>query len=1166
MVSLGGGDGIDEGRLYREMASVSDNTPVLAQPAQASDPIQPSARDKGVSAVKTKWKATIERAFRQLFSTKSPIEEVFNKAIKAFSDEQIREMGGQDAINAIKEKLKLLRSGLSGLQEDRLDYVAKELKTALTEHVDNASTIANVFREQLAKEKPDIKALTVAEKITFKNNLVNRVASAFTDSRVFQGSLLQRNAKIPHDTQVQTDSFQAATCGAAEHVTRPDTIAFLRNRYTTELTPAHIALASFDSHIEMGDHNLNDDELRAKRAPLLAKVETFTQKLANLDRFEAEYPGKTWFGSNDFRDMAKRYALDVGKMNAVAGLVNARNHTITTSQADGTSTSRTIHRSGAIADFSDGQKLFELQKQLDGLKKGLKGIEEKLKVKDLSADVKAVLEIKKHAKQAEIADLKDAIKELKEGTSIKDLDSKLKAIKGQIHDIDKQLKKSGISQDHRTALTAKQDALAEKKANISDQISEKHIATKLVDDQVRLGAIDEELQNINLNLDLTEAGKVPLKAPLTLERAELVKKIAEKCSERTVDTTLGSMEARLKVIDTELDKAIPDGRRSTINTKRTALVAQIAEKRGVLQDQFLQLLSSQYAEAVKKAKEGPPPPTLKDTFVLTQMSLMTPDKLKHLPAFVQNEGNFMKDMATIFNEFQGKKITFGPPESGPAISLDDTIQLPKDPKVRAPEDGVILKTVFFNVAVAPPEDTLMTVIHYIPKNKGAQKEINAAAFQQLHSLLGDRGKDLHKDALHDRIDALEAELNKKGGSYEIAAKILKLSQEISKLKADTGEGVNCFSGKDRTGEFLKRIAVDAFASSIPDDDVDDKNNSRLLEMYEAALPPDAKGRAELIEEFRAKFNDRDELRSRYLRSRYSLTIADHLAEPASMLQQYLTPPIDKENFLQVYSNMIPEGRNKSEKVAAFNVLLESFGQEMSEKNTDEAEEYRKQIVGRFNSASCEEFNSIPPTREEKLLKQFEALFPKDRDGKVVEDRAIGIFKANLDDKPKLRQLFEQRLVAIQQAKMAAFIEQLPNKLNGLRGIIYARKEDQFIESFKALIPDTDPNTVKNAIVNEFMKLMIDKDVNAITKFCSKLKLKLPMSNSDEELNFQFLLSTLPKKELVEEYEKYVARPEGIARTIAAENIGSHLLKLWDQTGLDVAEKIRNVRAVRGIAA
>ncbi len=866
MAAVGGG--------VPDMDHFQDLDNVAAWPAQNAL----KSRDEGVSVVTSGRWARFKRSLRQLFGTQSSIEDVFNKAIKRLSDTQKVAIGSQVEIEQFQRKLKHLRSGLSDLQEERLTYISKELNAALNKN--NVVAIIKIFKQQMAHiglAVHGIESLNEAQRKEHKNDLVNKVATAFAQSKVFQNSLLQRMTEIPRDTQVQTDSFVPQTGPRVEEqVTRTHTIEFLQNRYEAQLASNRMELAEVNTQLRalIGSHSepalSRKTILEIKKQQLESAIEIIDKKLANLQKFKAEYAGKTWIGSNDFRDMAKRYALDMGEMTA-AGLVNARNHTVTTRNADNrVINSRTIHRSGAIADFNEGQKLFELQKKLDVLLKELKEIKKAGVGRD-----KRGLERQKSLKEAEIALLQAEIKSLKKGTTLETMEAKLKEINKQI----------ASSNDPSEALKA----------------------------------------------------------------------------------------------------------------KRASLIRDIAERRGVLQDQFLQLLSSQYAEAVKKAKGDPSKP-LSETFVLTQMSLLSPEKVKNMPGFIQNEATFMKDMAHIFKEFQDAKIAFGPP--APSVSSDGrTVRLPREADVQYPPK-VTLKTLFFNVSVQDGT-----------KNTGVQQEINKKAFAQLHELASGLEDSKEKTTLLAKIKALEAELNKNGGSYEIAAQILKLAQEISEVcKFGLGEGVNCFSGKDRTGELIKYIARDEFAAHIP---ADIPHAAKIKEAFDSAVT----------------------------------------------------------------------------------------GLDMADRN-------------RF------------------------------------QDR----FQSNSNNRAELRKIYKE-VVEKQAARAIQSFEDL------LKQDVSADRNNELNQAFSRLIPQEIPN--REELIQGFIEHVTMLPKNQAWLLA---QFKLVAQERAAVDAFRFDLSTLNKSELIDQYEQHLARPDGVARTIAAENIGSHILKPLGQLGLSYSEQIANLWEQRKVTA
>ena len=992
----------------------------------------------------------------------------------------------------MKKYLATLKHGLSDVQEKKLSDIAKRIEARLKKDEKVSKTVIGELTKQL-DEMNDLSSThhitTSSDMSEFQNKVVKRVCNAFNKA-VFAPGLLTRNVKVgSEDTATRSDLFSPKTPGpsAEEQVARTETIAFLRNRYKAQI-------ARIDKDLDQPPLTLTKD----KKVELRAKKALFQKKSDNLDKFAKEYSAKTWVGSNDFRDMAKRYSLDVGEMSSVAALVNARMHTIKTTNTDGNESTRTIHRSGAIADFSDGTRLLDLEKRLKIVEKQLK---------DPALD-KANLKAEKAFLKAEIASRK-------KGTYLLGLKNKLENY------------------------------------------------------QKILIGIPPEIETF-------QDGK-------PTPQGQALKALCEIRNKTTPDDK-PTLEAKALI--------------NLLRKETPKLKAEIAERHSLLEDQFLQMLTTHYTEIMRKAvAEGKP---LSPNFIMSQMSLLAQQNIKMMPAFIQNEGYFMVDMHTMFREFRNKIIKIdGEPGSGTCIDHKGIIHLAQPKGLQVPEDGIKLMPIFFNVSVQQGT-----------KDDLAQKKYNNLAFQDLIALTKHLDK-VTKRKLLTEINDLRAKLKKDGGSLEIAAEIMNLTKKIiEKVNADHGEGMNCFSGKDRTGELAKRLARDEYAASFPDED---RENARLLEMYSDTIPDNAPEREALIANFKANFSNRATLREHFSES---ITAAQQQKQEQLLAQRMINieEHLKKNDFVELgelYSELLPPSPDKDEVVENFDKLLGEYGryqfgteseeaigteelEEEEEIGTEELEEEeeidieeseeeeagadeissREKILTLFTpllkaqiqaaaqaeqaaaQAGIDQFNTITMTRDERLTASYEAL-PENVKGDISDV----IFRANIEDKPMLRAYYADAINAMKNEKMQV--------LDGF--FKDPATASALIESFKGTILDTEnkEKLVKQlekllkegaAPVNEDAERGLDQVQNKIRKLFSSRVEQVAKS-----LIHQFNINTRTKSEIkkyIEDFEKHLGRDDGIARTIAGENIGTHRIKLQrtvEELGVSKAKRAWEAR-------
>lgn len=236
-------------------------------------------------------------------------------------------------------------------------------------------------------------------------------------------------------------------------------------------------------------------------------------------------------------------------------------------------------------------------------------------------------------------------------------------------------------------------------------------------------------------------------------------------------------------------------------------------RRSHLQDQFLQLLWTQ-VEAHKKEIEDPNSTVNQmGAFLMTQISLLDPSKQskEKPPGNIHNETNQIKDMQAIFKEFEGGELIFD--GKGPFVDEFGRVHLPLliREKNGSPKE-LELRTVYHNISVQGER-----------RNVGLQAEVNKGAFDTAEELLRvlmeqveSEISQLPEDAetaqlqlwrkqanltlLQERLGDIRRRVEAGGrfsSRYGVAADLASFYAELG-----AAVGVNCYSGKDRTGYLM----------------------------------------------------------------------------------------------------------------------------------------------------------------------------------------------------------------------------------------------------------------------------------------------------------------------------------------------------------------------------
>lgn len=195
------------------------------------------------------------------------------------------------------------------------------------------------------------------------------------------------------------------------------------------------------------------------------------------------------------------------------------------------------------------------------------------------------------------------------------------------------------------------------------------------------------------------------------------------------------------------------------------------------------------------------------TLHLTQVSLLDPNKPKQTKGLHTYERNQILDMQTLFNMFNGKEIKFT--DTAAAFYHEGIVYLPETlipDKAKADlKEPYHIACQLFNISPC-----------WSSRNRGLQEEINQAAWKQLNQQLTRLKKqvELHSELkqnfnledLQKRADEIKRRLDGGESSFELALQVLFWQHLMQ-----GGMGVNCYSGKDRTG-YLGVLLVDALIS------------------------------------------------------------------------------------------------------------------------------------------------------------------------------------------------------------------------------------------------------------------------------------------------------------------------------------------------------------------
>ncbi len=252
-----------------------------------------------------------------------------------------------------------------------------------------------------------------------------------------------------------------------------------------------------------------------------------------------------------------------------------------------------------------------------------------------------------------------------------------------------------------------------------------------------------------------------------------------------------------------LDKA---GYTEKLNELRT-LEDQIQTRQQFVDQLMLQRLGSALESTSFSDRTG-------NTLLLSQNSLMDEKVEKTKQGFVHSEKNFILDMKSAFSDFQGKPIEFSSNIDKPQVirDLDGNIEKIVYPESQKPSgispnvNTIGIHTCLFNVSVqgniknmesdtgAINKDGLKDLEAYAEKKFGKNSPEHLAAKNELAQI----EKELKAPStIKGKVKAF---FGLAPSQYDVAARLVLLQNRLAGNQGSIG--INCFSGKDRTGELV----------------------------------------------------------------------------------------------------------------------------------------------------------------------------------------------------------------------------------------------------------------------------------------------------------------------------------------------------------------------------
>ena len=267
------------------------------------------------------------------------------------------------------------------------------------------------------------------------------------------------------------------------------------------------------------------------------------------------------------------------------------------------------------------------------------------------------------------------------------------------------------------------------------------------------------------------------------------KELSSKQQESIDDVKNKLKEVDWLVIDPAADNKIRDRKNPLyVAHYNKAIDKLIKEREDFCIPQFLQLLEAEFGSS-SRGENG--------KFLMVQTSLLHGTKPKfEKSGFRKDEQVQIEDMDRIFEKFDGYKIAFKPELDGSHVDQDaKTIYLPWSMKPQNFDEKkpIALRTAFFNISI-------QTDMSYKDKNTDEStdsfKSINQKNMKRLNTFA--------KEDCQESFSPILKPAEKSG--YTDAAIAQNLIATIKeRFGSACGVGVNCFSGKDRTGFILSRL-------------------------------------------------------------------------------------------------------------------------------------------------------------------------------------------------------------------------------------------------------------------------------------------------------------------------------------------------------------------------
>jgi hypothetical protein len=237
------------------------------------------------------------------------------------------------------------------------------------------------------------------------------------------------------------------------------------------------------------------------------------------------------------------------------------------------------------------------------------------------------------------------------------------------------------------------------------------------------------------------------------------------------------------------------------------LAAAVRERTMVLRQQMLPVLWRHIRAHAGELKNGA-------EFALIHESALNASKDKFEGGFPHVERNQILDMESAFGLFEGSEIIFDPKVTQPFIDADGSVKMPPLKGL----SSIIARPIFFNVSVQGHKE----------KDLQLQYQINSQAFAKLEKVKNEKVKSMspaQRNMINEVFHKCQQMNISRESSYELAG------EHIASLAVLLGlaMGVNCFSGKDRTGYVTFMVMVSLLKKQIDKLQADGVIDEKLAE-------------------------------------------------------------------------------------------------------------------------------------------------------------------------------------------------------------------------------------------------------------------------------------------------------------------------------------------------